>query len=350
MSSRQWYIQYNDSILGPFSSKQLRQMAERSNITPNVKIRVGENGKWRQASSVKGLFSNSSLTKNSSANTSSSSSELSSEDIPASTDYIASNASSELSSAELSSELSSESIAKPESQPNSTPEASLGEMPSAAPPLPGEIPVSGDIPVPGEIPPPILPNSMSFGERPSPPPPVKGERLGWEQISNNHFSGKKQFNNSIPDLIQKLIGEDERILYAAHPATTVLFIQCGLTAAAFFLFGIIPFLVMIFNDSPSAGIGWMVYSIIFTAIILAVVFLKWFRACYVITSERTFVKRGIFSVEIGYVYNANIQMLKIRTGLIDHILHLNTIELRTSAGFLTLRWIPLAEVLQYYRK
>ena len=340
MSSRQWYIQYNDSVLGPFSSNQLRQMAERSQITPDVKVRVGENGKWRQASSVKGLFSASALTKNSS----SSSSELSSEEIPVSTDSAA-NASSELSS-----ELSSESIEAPASQPDSTPEASLGEMPSAAPPLPGEVPAPGDIPKPGEIPPPILPSSMSFGEMPSPPPPVKGERLGWDQLSNNHFSGKKQINNSIPDLIQELIGEDEKILYAAHPATTVLFIQCGLTMAAFFLFGIIPTLVMVFNDSPSDGIGWMVYSIIFTAIILAIVFLKWFRACYVITTERTFVKHGIFAVEIGYVYNANIQMLKIRTGLIDHILHLNTIELRTSAGFLTLRWIPLAEVLQYYRK
>lgn len=344
MSSRQWYIQYNDSVLGPFSSNQMRQMAERSQITPNVKIRVGEKGNWRLASSVKGLFSNSVLAKNSSSSTSASSSELSSEDIPVSTDSAA-NASSELSS-----ELSSESIAAPESQPDSTPEASFGEMPTAAPPLPGEVPISGDIPKPGEIPPPILPNSMSFGEMPSPPPPVKGERLGWEQLTNNHFSGKKQVKNSIPDLIQELIGEDEKILYAAHPSTTVLIIQCGLTLAAFLVFGIIPTLVMVFNNDSSDGISWIVYSILFTAIVLTVVFLKWFRACYVITTERTFVKRGIFSVEIGYIYNANIQMLKIRTGLIDHILHLNTIELRTSAGFLTLQWVPLTEVLQFYRK
>ena len=177
MSSRQWYIQYNDSVLGPFSSNQLRQMAERSQITPNVKVRVGENGKWRQASSVKGLFSNSTLAKNSS----SSSSELSSEDIPVSTDGAA-NASSDLSS-----ELSSESIEAPVFQPNSTPEASFGEMPTAAPPLPGEVPVNGDIPAPGEITPPIHPNTMSFGEMPSPPPPVQGERLGWDQISNSQW-------------------------------------------------------------------------------------------------------------------------------------------------------------------
>lgn len=341
MSSRQWYIQYNDSVLGPFSSNQLRQMAERSQITPNVKIRVGETGKWRLASSVKGLFSNSALAKNSS----SSSSELSSEDIPVSTESAASNA-----SAELSSELSSESIATPESQPNPTPEASIGEMPSAAPPLPGEVPLSGDIPVPGEIPPPILPNSMSFGEMPSPPPPVQGERLGWDQFSNNHISEKKQSRNSIPNLILELIGEDEKIVYAAHPSSMVLFIQCGLTMAAFFLFGVIPSVSMTFSDYPSAGISWMVYSILLTAIVLAVVFIKWFRACYVITTDRTFVKYGLFSVEISYIYNANIQMLKIRTGIIDKILHLNTIELRTSAGFLTLHWTPLTEVLKYYCK
>lgn len=342
MSSRQWYIQYNDSVLGPFSSNQLRQMAERSQITPNVKIRVGENGNWRLASSVKGLFSNSTLAKNSSSSTSSSSSELSSEDIPVSTDNAASNASAE---------LSSESIAAPESQPDAIPEASFGEMPSAAPPLPGELPVSGggDIHVPGELPPPLLPNSMSFGEMPSPPPPINGDGLGWDPPSNNHAS-KKQFKNSIPVLIQELIGADEKILYSAHPSTTVLFVQCGLTLAAFFVFGFIPSLIMLFSDFPPDGISWMVYSVIFTSIVLAIVFFKWYRACYVITTERTFVKHGLFSVEIGYIYNDNIQMLKIRTGLIDKILHLNTIELRTSAGYLTLRWTPLKEVLQYYRK
>ena len=332
MAPRQWYIQYNDSVLGPFTSSQLRKMAERSQITPDVKVRVGENGAWRLASSVKGLVINSAPTSDSM------SSELSSEDIPSPKSNNDSSSSSD--------ELSSESIE------DSASSSSFGEMRSEAPPIPGEVPVHGtipphgEVPIPREVPP---PHFSQIGEMPSPPPPVEGTDLG-RAHSSEHSGRKKRSQDAIPYMIQELISPDEQILYAAHPAPTVLFIQGGLTLMCYLFFGIIPSAIMLSSHNSDSGGSWLVYSTLALIIVLTIHYLRWIRSSYVITTERTFVKSGIFSVEVGYIYNSNIQMLKIRTGFIDKILHLNTIELRTSAGFLSLRWTPLTEVLKFYRK
>lgn len=334
MSSRQWYIQYNDSVLGPFSSNQLRRMAERSQITPDVKVRVGENGNWRLASSVKGLVIKDAPTSDSM------SSELSSEDILVS-------ANKDLSaSSELSSDIFEDSASSPSSS------SSFGEMRSDAPPVPGEVPVRGTVPPHGEIPlrgDVTPPHFSPIGEMPSPPPPVEGDGLGWTMSSKGHSERKKRSQAAIPDLIQALINPDEQVLYAAHPMFTVLLIQDGLTLMLYLFLGIVPSAIMLSNNNTDVGGSWLVYSTLAMIIALTIHYLRWIRSCYVITSERTFVKSGIFSVEVGYIYNANIQMLKIRTGFIDKILHLNTIELRTSAGYLTLRWTPLTEVLKFYR-
>ena len=337
MAPRQWYIQYNDSVLGPFTSNQLRKMAERSQITPAVKVRVGEDGAWRLASSVKGLVINDAPTSDSM------SSELSSEDIP-------SPESSHDSSS--SSELSSESFEDAESkQPESS--SSFGEMRSEAPPIPGEVPVRGavpphsEIPIHGEVPP---PHFSQIGEMTSPPPPIEGDELGRAHSSSGRSGRKKRSRDAIPALVQELISPEEQILYAAHPATTVLLIQGGLTLMCYLFFGIIPSAIMLSNNNTDAGGSWLVYSTLVLIIVLTTHYLRWHRSSYVITTDRTFVKSGIFSVDVAYIYNANIQMRKIRTGLIDKILHLSTIELRTSAGYLSLRWTPLTNVLQFYRK
>ncbi len=337
MAPRQWYIQYNDSVLGPFTSNQLRKMAERSQITPDVKVRVGENGAWRLASSVKGLVINEAPTSDSMSG------ELSSEDIPAPESSHDSSSSSELSSESFEDAASEQSESS----------TSVGEMPSEAPPIPGEVPVRGtvpphgDIPIRGDVTPPQF---TPIGEMPSPPPPIEGDELGRAHSSSGRAGRKKQSRDAIPALIHALISPDEKILYAAHPAFSVLLIQGGLTLLVYVLFGIIPASIMLSNKSANPGSSWLVYSTLALIIVLTIHYLRWVRSSYVITTERTFIKSGVFSVDIGYIYNANIQMLKIRTGLIDKILHLNTIELRTSAGYLSLRWIPLTEVLQFYRK
>ena len=270
MSPRKWYIQYNDSVHGPFTSNQLRQMAERSQLTPDVKVRVGENGAWRSASSVKGLVINGAPTSDSM------STELSSEDIPISSDSDAS------ASSELSSDIFEDDTPRPASS------SSFGEMPSEAPPIPGEVPVRGAIPphseppIPREVPP---PHFSQIGEMPSPPPPIDGEDLGRSHTSSGHSKRKKRSHDAIPNLIQALISPDEQILYSAHPSFTVLLIQDGLTLMCYLFFGIIPSAIMMSNNNTDPGGTWLVFSTIALIIVLTIHYLRWIRSSYVITTE-----------------------------------------------------------------
>ena len=54
--SQRWYIEHGQKIVGPVSAIQLRHLAENAKIEPTTRIRLGEDGKWRKASMVKGLF------------------------------------------------------------------------------------------------------------------------------------------------------------------------------------------------------------------------------------------------------------------------------------------------------
>lgn len=338
MASRQWYIRYNDSVHGPFTSGQLKKMAQRSQLTPDVQIRVGETGDWRKASSVKGLFINSAHD----------SSELSSDDITPPDNA---------SNSESDQDIPLPQFTPPAPQPgdisvppSSTPASSFGEVSSVAPPLPGEAPITGQAPpLPTDYP----NSSQPIGEMPSPPPPVSGEKLNlFSSFSNNSNkkSDKSQTPPPIPKLIQTLLGADEQIVFIFQPSFNVLALKEGIAILIYVLLGLIPGSLMISNSNSAEGLGYLFYATIALIVVSVVYYLKWIHAYYVITNQRTFVKSGIFSISVAYIYNANIEMFKVRAGLVDAILRLNTIELRTNAGFLTLRWIHLANVLQFYKK
>ncbi|MCO6045063.1 DUF4339 domain-containing protein [Aeoliella sp. ICT_H6.2] len=52
----QWYCRLMGSEMGPYSSRQLLEMARSHQITPDDAVRKGPDGRWVQASRVKGLF------------------------------------------------------------------------------------------------------------------------------------------------------------------------------------------------------------------------------------------------------------------------------------------------------
>jgi hypothetical protein len=52
-----WFTKHRDNSQGPFTSKQLKQLADSGQIMPESHIRMGYDGDWVPASSVKGLFS-----------------------------------------------------------------------------------------------------------------------------------------------------------------------------------------------------------------------------------------------------------------------------------------------------
>ena len=51
----EWYLRIGDKKHGPFSSSQLKQLAENGRVTALSQVRKGESGDWVLASKVKGL-------------------------------------------------------------------------------------------------------------------------------------------------------------------------------------------------------------------------------------------------------------------------------------------------------
>src|SRR5690349_14724632 len=56
MDSRKWYWQRNGQVVGPLSSGQLRQLADKGQLHPVDLIHHEGARQWVPASSVKGLF------------------------------------------------------------------------------------------------------------------------------------------------------------------------------------------------------------------------------------------------------------------------------------------------------
>src|SRR5690606_29014300 len=57
----QWFCRLMGTELGPFTSKQLLEMARQHQITPEDAVRKGPDGTWVEAHRVKGLFEDGSM-------------------------------------------------------------------------------------------------------------------------------------------------------------------------------------------------------------------------------------------------------------------------------------------------
>jgi len=51
-----WYVEQKNKIFGPFSDSKLKKLVKDGKIKPTTQIKLQEDGKWRDASKVKGLF------------------------------------------------------------------------------------------------------------------------------------------------------------------------------------------------------------------------------------------------------------------------------------------------------
>src|SRR5687768_12207362 len=52
----QWYILDGEEIDGPYTKGRLVRLVREGGVTPGTQLRSGENGLWRRASEVPGLF------------------------------------------------------------------------------------------------------------------------------------------------------------------------------------------------------------------------------------------------------------------------------------------------------
>ncbi len=56
MPDQLWFIRHRGQEQGPFTAKQLKDLAANSQITPQTDVRLNSDGSWMSASKVKGLF------------------------------------------------------------------------------------------------------------------------------------------------------------------------------------------------------------------------------------------------------------------------------------------------------
>jgi hypothetical protein len=79
----QWYVKVKGKTHGPFSSGQLKKLAQKSQVQPDTPLRRGDTGKWSVAGKVKGLFPDPAKDANAASSSQSPTSTGSSQPVPA---------------------------------------------------------------------------------------------------------------------------------------------------------------------------------------------------------------------------------------------------------------------------
>ena len=159
----------------------------------------------------------------------------------------------------------------------------------------------------------------------------------------------------IPDRFRRYIQDGETVLYASNPSENARILSMIFAGAApgisLFLFVLGALLA---RDYVTLFIG-LITGLLVVAFFVYLAHLHWKHRYYIITSSRTIVSQGIFNVAVRIVFNQNIQMISVNTGMIDRWLDLNTVELSTagsgggatifaffpgmSSGNVQLRWV-----------
>jgi GYF domain 2 len=53
---KQWFFEVMGELVGPLTSAELIQRAQKGEVLPDTRVRIGTDGKWQLAARVKGLF------------------------------------------------------------------------------------------------------------------------------------------------------------------------------------------------------------------------------------------------------------------------------------------------------
>lgn len=202
-------------------------------------------------------------------------------------------------------------------------------------------------------------------------PDFKSEGFSKSVDSDNSYIPPLNFNSSdspgdrpavsltrIPARFRSYIQNGETVLYASNPSANARVISMIFSGAA----PGIPLIIFIFGallarQFTALFIG-LTLGLIVVALFAYLAHLHWKHRYYIITDSRTIVSQGIFNIAVRIVFNQNIQMISVNTGLIDRWLDLNTVELSTagagggisifaafpgmSSGNVQLRWVANA--------
>lgn len=158
------------------------------------------------------------------------------------------------------------------------------------------------------------------------PPPLK--------FGDGNSSGVRTgvATKRIPDRFRRYIQDGETVLYASNPSENARILSM---IFAGFAPGVSLFLfvlgAMLARDYMTLFVG-LITGLPVVLFFVYLAHLHWKHRYYIITSSRTIVSQGIFNVAVRIVFNQNIQMISVNTGLIDRWLDLNTVELSTAGS------------------
>jgi|GEM_PF-4773911 len=136
----------------------------------------------------------------------------------------------------------------------------------------------------------------------------------------------------IPDRLRRYIQNRETVLYASNPSSSARVLSMILVSAIpgvpliFFLLGAI-----LAGEFTTLILG-LIAGLLLVSLFAYIAHLHWKHQYYIITDSRTIVSQGIFNIAVRVVFNRNIQMIAVNTGLIDRWLDLNSVELSTASS------------------
>lgn len=142
----------------------------------------------------------------------------------------------------------------------------------------------------------------------------------------------------IPQVVARLVANDEQFLFASNPSQTALVFRLILSGLASLIANPILFSIPAL-ESSTARITAAVVGLLWILTVLYITYVAWRTSFFAITSRRIIVRTGWFNHIISMAPVHNIQMVTINTGFVDRWLGLNSVCFETAAasGFGVLR-------------
>lgn len=154
------------------------------------------------------------------------------------------------------------------------------------------------------------------------------------RFNDSKYSGNRPAVSltRIPKRFRNYIQNGETVLYASNPSENARILSMIFSGAVAGVPLMFSFVGTLLSREFMALIFSLIFGLMAVWLCAYIAHLHWKHRYYIITDSRTIVSQGIFNIAVRIVFNQNIQMISVNTGLIDRWLDLNTIELSTAGA------------------
>ncbi|QDS88037.1 Bacterial membrane flanked domain protein [Rosistilla ulvae] len=138
--------------------------------------------------------------------------------------------------------------------------------------------------------------------------------------------------SKIPPRFRDYIQNGETILYASNPSVSAKILSMIVASAVPGIPMLCTSMMLIASGAMVPGIVMTFISAFFMSLLAFIAYLNWKHRFYIITDSRTIVSQGIFNIAVKIIFNQNIQMIAVNTGVVDRWINLNSVQLSTSGS------------------